>query len=148
VKIAYALSIVILLCSCAKPAPEKVSDPLSIFPMDTEWEFISSKDNDRIIVQIKRTEGNKLTYRIELLRNYYGLPLDYGTLVLTDVASDSTFNFSGGNEACKLSLKMYQSSEHGGGKRVILERMCSDTTKNISTSDFPPLWRKGEAHSH
>ncbi len=147
-KIAYSLSIVILLYSCTKPPHERVSDPLTIFPMNTEWEFISSKANDRIIILIKRTDDSKLSYRIELLRNYYGLPLDYGTLVLTEVASDSIFNFSGGNEECKLSLKMYQSSQPGGGKRVILERMCSDTTKNISTSDFPPLWRKGEAHSH
>ena len=147
-KIAYAFLIVTLLYACTKSASEKVSDPLAIFPMDKEWEFISSMDKDRIIIQIKRTESNKLTYRIELLRNYYGLPLDYGTLVLTDIASDSTFNFSGGNEDCKLSVKMYQSSEPGGGKRMILERICSDTTKNISSSDFPPLWRKGEAHSH
>jgi hypothetical protein len=146
-KIAYVLPVVTLLYSCGRPTSEKISDPLAIFPLNTEWEFISSKDKDRIIVLIKRTDDNKLTYRIELLRNYYGLPLDQGILVLNDAGNDSTFNFSGGNEECKLSLKMYQSTGPGGGKRMIIERTCNDTTKNISSSDFPPLWRRGEAHS-
>jgi hypothetical protein len=135
------------LYGCAGSGSKKESDLMVIFPLNTEWEFISSKDSDRIIMLIKRTEKNKLTYRIELLRNYFGLPLDYGTLVLNNVDNDSTFNFSGGNEECKVKLKMYQSNEPGGGKRVILERTCSDITKNIYPSDFPPLWRKGEAHS-
>ena len=141
------LPFLVLLYSCAGTTSEKVYDPLAMFPMNDQWEFISSKDNNRIAVLIKRTDDTKFTYRIELLRNWFGLPLDNGILTFKKMDSDSTFTFSGGNVECKVFLKMYQSTEKGGGKRLVLERTCIDSTKNIATSDFPPLWRKGESHS-
>ena len=140
------LIILSFACSCSGSS-EKASDPLEMFPLNAEWEFISGLGKDRIIMMLKRTEENKFTYRIELMKNYYGLPLDYGSLSLTQMEADSSFNFVGGNDDCQLKLKMYQSKELKGGKRIIIERTCSDTTKNISSSDFDPLWRRGEAHS-
>jgi hypothetical protein len=137
--------IFLFMCSCSRP-PETSHDPLPTFPLNTEWEFISGLGKDRIIMMLKRTEENKFTYRIELMRNYYGLPLDYGAVTLKQVEQDSSFSFEGGNEECKLRLKMFQSKEPSGGKRIILERTCNDSTKNITSSDFEPLWRRGEAH--
>ena len=133
-------------CSCSGSS-EKVSDPLAIFPLNDEWEFLSGLGKDRIIMLLKRTEENKFTYRIELMKDYYGMPLDYGTLSLKQIEKDSSFSFMCGNEECQLKLKMFQSKEPKGGKRIIIERTCRDTTKNISHSDFEPLWRRGEAHS-
>lgn len=137
---------IIFLIACSGPS-DKVSDPLAAFPLNTEWEFLSGLGKDRIIMQLKRTEENKFTYRIELMKGYYGLPLDYGTVSLKQIEKDSSFSFAGGSEECQITLKMYQSKEPSGGKRIIIERTCSDTTKNISSSDFEPLWRRGEAHS-
>jgi hypothetical protein len=138
--------IFLFVCSCTVSS-EKVSDPLAMFPVNDEWEFLSSLGKDGIIMLLKRTEENKFTYRIEFMKNYYGLPLDYGTVSLKQIEKDSSLSFEGGNAECRLKLKMYQSKEKNGGKRVILERTCSDTTKNISRSHFEPLWRRGEAHS-
>src|SRR5688572_19201605 len=138
--------IFLVACSCSGPS-EKVSDPLAAFPLNTEWEFLSGLGKDRIIMLLKRTEENKFTYRIELMKDYYGMPLDYGTVSLKQMEKDSSFSFVGGNDECQLELRMYQSKEPKGGKRIIIERMCNDTTKNISSSDFEPLWRRGEAHS-
>jgi hypothetical protein len=142
------IPIIIFLIACSGSGPsEKVSDPLATFPLNTEWEFLSGLGKDRIIMMLKRTEENKFTYRIELMKDYYGLPLDYGTVSLKQIEKDSALSFVGGSEECQIRLKMYQSKEPSGGKRIIIERTCSDTTKNISPSDFTPLWRRGEAHS-
>ena len=138
---------IIFLLACSGSS-EKVSDPLQAFPLNTECEFLSGLGKDRIIMLLKRTEENKFTYRIELMKDYYGLPLDYGTVSLEPIEKDSSFSFVGGSEECQLRLKMYQSKEPSGGKRLIVERTCSDSTKNISSSDFTPLWRRGEAHSN
>lgn len=141
-----SIAILIFTCSCSGGYKES-SDPLAMFPVNEEWEFISGLGKDRIIMMLKRTEENKFTYRIELMKNYYGLPLDYGSVSLAQIEKDSSFNFVGGNDECQLKLKMFQSKEPKGGKRIVIERMCSDTTKNISSSYFEPLWRRGEAHS-
>jgi hypothetical protein len=137
---------IIFLLACSGSS-EKVSDPLPSFPLNTEWEFLSGLGKDRIIMLLKRTEENKFTYRIELMKDYYGLPLDYGTVSLEHIEKDSSFSFVGGSEGCQIKLTMYQSKEPSGGNRIIVERTCSDSTKNISSSDFTPLWRRGEAHS-
>lgn len=139
------LLLLIFLFACSGSS-EKSTDPLAMFPLNAEWEFISGLGKDRIIMMLKRTEENKFTYRIELMKNYFGLPLDYGSLRLEQMEPDSSLDFVGGNQECKLKLKMFQSKELNGGKRIIIERACSDTTKNISNSDFEPLWRRGEAH--
>src|SRR5688572_11432749 len=139
--------IIFLIACSGSGSSEKVSDPLAAFPLNSEWEFLSGLGKDRIIMMLKRTEENKFTYRIELMKDYYGLPLDYGTVSLEQIEKDSSFSFVGGSEECQLRLKMYQSKERSGGKRIIVERTCSDSTKNISSSDFTPLWRRGEAHS-
>src|SRR5690349_7095962 len=102
------LIILSFACSCSGPT-EKSTDPLTKFPVNSEWEFISGLGKDRIIMMLRGTEENKFTYRIELMKNYYGLPLDYGSLTLAQMEPDSSFNFVGGNEECKLKLKMFQS---------------------------------------
>ena len=142
----FQLIIFLLTCSCSGSS-EKASDPLTMFPLNDEWEFLGGLGKDRIIMLLKRTEENKFTYRIELMKDYYGMPLDYGTVSLKQMEKDSSFSFVGGNDECQLKLRMYQSNEPKGGKRIVIERTCSDTTKNISASDFEPLWRRGEAHS-
>ena len=135
-----------ILFTCGRTQSEDVADPLVMFELSKEYEYLSGLGADRIIMMITRTEKDKFNYRIELMKNYYGLPLDQGTVTLTHIEQDSTMNFEGGNETCELKLKMYQSKEPSGGKRIIIERTCSDTTKNITSSDFTPLWRRGEPH--
>lgn len=114
--------------------------------MNKDYEFLSGLGTDRIIMMLNRTNENEFKYRIELLRNYYGLPLDYGTVTLTQIESDSSLRFEGGNEQCKVNLRMFQSKNSKGGKLIEIERTCTDTTKNIARSDFEPLHRRGEAH--
>src|SRR5688572_31062146 len=82
----------IFLFACSGSS-EKVSDPLAMFPLNDEWEFLSGLGRDRIIMLLKRTEENKFTYRIELVKDYYGLPLDYGTVSLKQIEKDSSFSF-------------------------------------------------------
>jgi hypothetical protein len=137
--------ILLLACSCSGSS-ENVSDPLAMFPLNDEWQFQSGHGKDGIIMLLKRTEENKFTYRIELMKDYYGMPFDYGAVSLKQMEKDSSLSFVGGSDGCQLKLKMYQSKEPKGGKRIIIERTCSDTTQNISSSDFEPLWRRGEAH--
>jgi len=138
VKIPYVLPVALLLYSCSRPASEKVSNPLEIFPLNKEWEFVGAHDQDRIILVIKRIDQNKLSYTVELVKNYVGLPLDNGTITFDEVNRD-TLHFSGGSEECQLRIKMYDSDEEPVGKRAAIERFCRDSTQNIQRFDFPPL---------
>jgi hypothetical protein len=139
--------LLILLAGCSgSGSSNKSSDSLAGFQLNKDYEFLSGLGKDRIIMILKRTSENKFNYQIELMRDYYGLPLDFGTVALTQIGSDSSFSFEGGNEECQVKLRMFQSKEPKGGKRIVIERTCNDTTKNIASTDFQPLWRRGEAH--
>ena len=128
---------ILLLFSC-RSAPEKVSDPLEMFPLNSEWQFVGSQNQDGIILLLKRTEQNKLSYRVEVMKNYLGLPLENGTITLNDAGND-TVNFSGGNDDCRVTIKMYESNEEPVGKRIVIEQICRDSAQNIRRNDFPPL---------
>ena len=65
---------IIFLIACCSGPSDQVSDPLAAFPLNAEWEFLSGLGKDRIIMLLKRTEENKFTYRIELMKDYYGFP--------------------------------------------------------------------------
>lgn len=138
--------LLVFISACSAGGSEKRSDPLAMFELNKKYEYLSGMGANRIIMILTKTNDHQFKYQIELLRNYYGLPLDYGTVTIKQVDPDSTINLEGGNEECQVKLRMYQSTEPSGGKRIIIERICSDTIKNISATDFQPLWRKGEAH--
>ena len=125
---------------------EKKSTTVEMFELNKEYEYLSGLGADRIIMKLTRTNDEQFNYRIELMKNYYGLPLDYGTVIIKHVDQDSAINLEGGNAECQVKLRMYQSTSPSGGKRIVIERTCSDTTKNISTTVFQPLWRRGEDH--
>jgi hypothetical protein len=140
-------AILIFLVACSQSTSrEKESDLFATFSLNQEYEYLSGLGPDRIIMKLTRTEKDKFSYRIELMRNYFGLPLDHGTVTLKGIEQDTLFNLEGGNEECQLKLKMYQSSVASGGQRIIIERSCKDTTWNIAGSDFSPLWKRGERH--
>ena len=132
------LLVILLLCSCTPTTSEKVGDSLEMLPLNKEWEFVGAQDQDRIILLLKRIDQTKLSYRIELVKNYIGLPLENGAILLDNVNSD-TLNFSGGSEECQLTIKMYESDEEPVGKRAVIERLCRDSAQNIQHFDFPPL---------
>jgi len=138
--------LLVFVCACSAGGSEKRSEPLAMFKLNKEYEYLSGLGADRIIMKLTKTDDHQFKYRIELMKNYNGLPLDYGTVTIKQVDQDSTINLEGGNDECQVKLRMYQSTEPSGGKRIIIERTCSDTIKNISARDFQPLWRRGDAH--
>lgn len=138
--------LLVFMFACSAGGSEKRSEPLAIFELNKEYEYLSGLGADRIIMKLTKTDDHQLKYSIELMKNYYGLPLDYGTVTIKRVDQDSTINLEGGNDECQVKLRMYQSREPSAGKRIIIERTCGDTIKNITATDFQPLWRRGEAH--
>ena len=93
-----------LMTCCHSRSVEKESDPFPTFQLNKEYEYLSGLGPDRIIMMLKRTKKEQFTYRIELMKNYYGFPLDYGTVTLNGMEQDSSFHLEGGNEECRLKL--------------------------------------------
>lgn len=136
-KARHFLLFVVLFGACT-PASERISDSLEMFPLNREFEFVGGQNQDRIILVVKRTDEEKFSYRVEILRNYLGLPLDNGTLGLDKVEND-TLNFSGGSDRCRMTIKMYESNEEPVGKRAVIEQVCKESVQSIQRNDFPPL---------
>lgn len=146
VKILFILLLV--LVSCVKQNRQEASgviarDSVAVFSKDVDMTFVGVNTKDQLAVLIwKDTTTEVFQYRIELLRQWKGLPNDYGEMRLKGVRGDSLYIFEGGNSSCNVVMTL-----HGLGRvgfdYLTLERNCSDDSIDIAPGEFPRLTYKG-----
>lgn len=140
--------LLLILVSCAKQRRQESSeeitkDSITVLSRDVDMTFVGQNAKDQMAVLIwKDTTADVFQYRIELLRQWRGLPNDHGEMRLKRVAADSLYVFEGGNSNCTVVMTL-----HGLGRvgfdYLTLERNCTDNSLDIVPGEFPRLTYKG-----
>ncbi len=145
--IRYFFILMLAIGSCVKKADdtggnETTQDSLALFPQGSWIKFVGTNMNDQIALLFKRDTTNTFKYRIELLRKWKGLPLDYGVLKLEKIEADSIYVFQGGNSHCEVVIKIYDTKGKFGRDYAKLERNCKDDSLDITIDEFQRLLYK------
>lgn len=110
--------------------------PLNNFDWHKGAEFTQIKDSEAIVLELKRVDSLEFKYRIELNRQWKGSSFDTGTVTFDKVVADTCILLSGRGTDCQLQIFLSNdSSRYNLYARI--ERLCSDTTRNILKDDFP-----------
>ena len=145
----YLLILILIIGACNKKIDDNAisktsQDSLAMFPLDSWIKFVSVNANDQVALLFKRDTSNTFEYRIELLRKWKALPLDYGLLQLQKIGADSIYVFAGGNSDCRVMITLYnvKGKFEIGQEYVRLERNCKDDSLDIAVDEFQKLRHK------
>lgn len=112
---------------------------LDFIPANKNAIFKAIRNDNAIALRLKKIDTLRLEYRIELNRQWKGSRFDSGTVDFTALRGDSLFVFDGATIDCKLRVMLYRASPQDNFYAQV-ERVCSDSMDNITTTDFPVLW--------
>lgn len=146
---------VLVISSCARKTDDKFSslnsidstkvngvDFLAMFPANDWKTFVGTNGKDQMAILLRRDTMNVFNYRIELLRKWKGLPLDYGELEFKRIESDSAYVFEGGNSDCVVVIRLY-GAKRVGQDYMQIERDCENDSLDITVNEFKRLTYKG-----